>query len=144
MTHEDAGHYAKKHPKGTTADPKVVQAVKDAAQNGIVTCAAAHGVAADLDVPPAEIGTAMDLLEFRISKCQLGLFGYEPEKKVVKPAESLLPELEKALRAVAADDRLTCVSSWELADKLDIPRMKVSAACEALGFRIKPCQLGAF
>jgi hypothetical protein len=32
----------------------------------------------------------------------------------------------------------------EIAAKLNIPRIKISFACETLQVKIKPCQLGAF
>jgi PIN domain nuclease of toxin-antitoxin system len=39
---------------------------------------------------------------------------------------------------------LSCAAAWEIAKKINIPRMKVCAAAEALEIKIKPCQLGAF
>jgi len=39
---------------------------------------------------------------------------------------------------------LSCAVSWEIADALQLTRMAVSEACEALKIKIKPCQLGAF
>ncbi|MCJ7776028.1 MAG: hypothetical protein MUP08_06535, partial [Desulfobulbaceae bacterium] len=84
MTHEDAGHYAKKHSAERNVKPEITEAVKQKASDGAISCAAAHKIAVDLGVPPEEIGVGIDLLELRIAKCQLGLYGYRPEKKVVK------------------------------------------------------------
>ena len=144
MTHEDAGHYAAKHPEGTTPDPNIAETLKQHVRDGKITCAAAHKVARELSVSPAEVGKTIDLLEYRLSKCQLGLFGYEPEKKYVEPASTVSPELADAIRGSLVNDRLPCVSSWDLAKKSGISKMALSAACEALGIKIKPCQLGAF
>lgn len=144
MTHEDAGHYGKKHPEGTKADPDITKALTEHVKNGKVSCAAAHAVATELNATPKAVGKTIDLLEHRICKCQLGLFGYEPEKKCVRPADSVSPDLSDKIKKRLVDDRLPCTSSWEIAEELDLSKMAVSSACETLGVKIKPCQLGAF
>jgi hypothetical protein len=80
----------------------------------------------------------------RLVKCQLGLFGYHPEKKIVKPAASVRLDLEEAILAGLANERLPCQTAWLISDQLSIDKMEVSAACDAMGIKIKPCQLGAF
>jgi hypothetical protein len=72
------------------------------------------------------------------------LFGYQPEKKIVKPAASLEPELEKTILGGLVNERLPCRTAWEIAEQQGIQKMRVSAACDAMGIKIKPCQLGAF
>jgi len=144
MSRKDSGHFTDKHPEGTVADPAVVSALAPHVSNGVVTCAAAHGIADDLKVAPPEVGVAIDLQEYRISKCQLGLFGYEPDKKCIKPSDNVESGLENALKQSAADTSVSCLETWQIARRLDIKRMAVSAACEALGIKVKPCQLGAF
>jgi len=42
------------------------------------------------------------------------------------------------------DERLPCAAAWDIAAQAGISKMALSAACEALGIKIKPCQLGAF
>jgi len=86
----------------------------------------------------------VDLLKIRLVKCQLGLFGYTPDKSIVKPAEKVSPELESAIRSRLEDERLPCVAAWQLADEFSLKKLDVSCAAEALGLKIKPCQLGAF
>jgi len=144
MTHEDAGHYAAKHSSGTKLDERIAGAVRDKIKDGRISCAAAHKIARDLDVSPAEVGVTIDLLEARINRCQLGLYGYGPEKRIVKPAESVSEELEGTIRSALVADRLACVSSWEIAGRFGIPKMNVSAACETLQIKIVSCQLGSF
>ncbi len=147
MTHEDAGHYSAKHPEGTVLQPGLAAAVKEQATDGHISCAAAHQIAKDKQVTPAKIGQTIDLLEYRIIKCQLGLFGYAPEKKVVKAAAEtdISAELQAALDEQAdAKGRIACADCWRIADGLSLPRMAVSAACETLGMKVTPCQLGAF
>lgn len=144
MTHEDAGKYGAKHPAGTTSDPAVAASVQERAENGRITCTAAHDIAGKLNVPPSEVGTAIDLLEYRIIECQLGLFGYYPGRKIVEAADVVAEDLRERLDRFAADGEIGCASAWGIADTLGIERMSVAAACETLGIKIKRCQIGAF
>jgi len=144
MTHEDAGHYAAKHPKGVEADPKIVEQIRQKLSENHISCAAAHDIAATLSVLPAQVGMTIDLLEARITKCQMGLFGYSPQKNIVKPAESVSPDLKKALESSLTDGRISCERCWEIASQKGLKKIEVSSACETLGIKIKPCQLGAF
>lgn len=144
MTHEDAGHYAAKHPAGTQPDPRIAEAVKREVSDGKITCSAAFKISRDLNAPPARVGTVIDLLEVRIEKCQLGLFGYRPTWRIVKPAESVSPQLAENIKGSLVDNRLPCTLSWEIAKKLGLAKMDVSSACETLGIKISSCQLGSF
>ncbi|MFP4039379.1 MAG: hypothetical protein ACLFS7_02455 [Desulfosudaceae bacterium] len=146
MTHEDAGHYSAKHPPGSDYHPEIAAAIKEKADGDKISCAKAHQIAGDKGISPAEIGKTIDLLEYRLIKCQLGLFGYEPEKKIVAPMppEELTATLKEALILATRDDKIACRDSWQIAARLSLPRMTVAAACETLGIKVSPCQLGAF
>lgn len=144
MTHSDAGHYAGKHPAGTVAKPEAIRMIRDAATDGTITCAAAHAIAASLGSTPAQVGTAIDLCEVRLIRCQLGLFGHEPESSVIKPADRVSEALGRALQEAAPGDRIACAALWSIAAGQGITRMDAAAACERLGIKIRPCQLGAF
>ena len=144
MMHEDKGHYSKKHPSDRKVKPEVVDALKKQISDRGISCAAAHKVVSDLGESPAEVGFTLDSLEAAITKCQLGLFGYHPEKKIVKPVETIVQELEEAIRTNLVNDRLSCKSAWEIAERFEIKRMEVASTCEALKIKISPCQLGAF
>ncbi|MGE0085986.1 MAG: hypothetical protein AB7S75_16380 [Desulfococcaceae bacterium] len=138
------GNFAAKHGPEVKAEPAVAEAVKAKAEDGKISCAAAHRIARDLKVSPYAVGVAIDLAQYRISKCQLGLFGYYPQKGIVKPAETVSPELEKAIRSELKNGRLSCSDAWEIAKKSALSRLEISEACEALQIRIASCQLGAF
>jgi hypothetical protein len=84
------------------------------------------------------------LLEVRITECQMGLFGYTPDKRIVKPVEHMSDELRARVDAAAKDGRITCAACWRIAQDLGLQKMDVSAACEALGLKVKNCQIGAF
>lgn len=53
---------------------KVIKAVKETAVDNRISCAQAHWIAADLEVPVPLVGRALDLLEIKLSRCQLGCF----------------------------------------------------------------------
>ena len=144
MTHEDAGHYAAKHGPDAKPDKRIMEALRDKMAEGKITCAAAHGIATKLDISPSEVGKTADLMEVRLVKCKLGLFGYSPEKKIVKPAENIPAETSKAISELTDNKRISCESCWNIAERLKCGKMDVSAACEKLGVKISPCQLGAF
>jgi hypothetical protein len=144
MPHEYAGHYSTKHPKGTTYDPALAAALTNRAENAGITCTQAHEVAKAFEVPPSEVGRTADLLELRIVQCQMGLFGYSPEKRIVKPAEHVPDELRARIEAATNDGRITCAACWKIAQDLGLQKTAVSAACERLGLKIKNCQIGAF
>jgi hypothetical protein len=144
MTHEDSGHYGAKHPPGTRPDPALADRLREIIRDGTIGCARAHRLAAELGCPPSTVGMAIDLLEGRIVRCQLGLFGYSPQKKILRPAPSVAPDLETAIREALTEGYLTCAAAWRIADRRAIARLAVAEACEALGVRIRRCQLGAF
>ena len=145
MTHEDRGHYAKKHPSNRKVDPRVAEAVKQAVREDGIPCAAAFKVVNDLGVPPEEVGFTIDSLETPLIKCQLGLYGYgQGNRLIVEPMESVTEELEEAIRESLIDGRLPCKVAWELAEKFNMGRMDITSACEAMKIRIFSCQLGAF
>jgi hypothetical protein len=80
----------------------------------------------------------------RLCKCQLGLFGYAPENKIIKSLDIVDPELEQAINETKKENVIQCSQIWEIAKKLGMRKHHVSCACETLKLKIKGCQLGAF
>ena len=144
MTKDNDGHYAEKHPFGSEADSRVVNALKQRASDGEVPCAVAFKIASELGVAPEIVGQTTDLLEFRLAKCQMGLFGYRPDKRIVQAAQEVSRELETSIREELKKDRLPCKRAWGIAKKFGMKKMAVASACEALEIKINACQLGAF
>ena len=144
MTDQDGGHFARKHRAGAKTNPEIEAALRQEASRGELPCAVAFKVASALDVQPEEVGRVADLLEMRLIKCQMGLFGYQPEKRIVKPAGHVSEQLEQAIRERLRDGRLPCESAWRIAKNLGIRKMEVSSACEAFRIKISACQIGAF
>lgn len=144
MAHQHAGSYKSKHPKNTKIDERITQELSKSMREGGVACADACRIATELSVSMSEIGVGLDLMEIRIKRCMLGLFGYPENKVVLKPASAVTPQLEADIRASLVDGRLPCRHAWDIADRFKISKMEVSSACEAMRIKIKPCQLGAF
>ena len=144
MTREKGQKFADKHAPDTQLNERIRDHINRHAKNNELACALAFKIAEELNVPPAEVGVATDLLEMMLVKCQLGLFGYSPSKKVVKPKAPENHKLERSIRESLVDGALSCAKAWEIARSFDVPKMTVSAACEQMEIKIKPCQLGAF
>jgi hypothetical protein len=144
MAHNQAGNYKSKHPRDIKIDERITQELSKSVKEGDVTCAEASRIADELKVPMSEVGVGLDLMEIRIKRCMLGLFGYPENKIIVKPTASISPQLEADIRASLIDGRLPCRVAWDIADRLKISRLEVSSACEAIKIKVKPCQLGAF
>lgn len=130
-------------------DERIAQAIRrHLDREGMLPCAAAFRVAEELGVDPLEVGRTADEMGVKLNRCQLGLFGYGPKAegrhKVVRPAETVAPELAQAIRDSLSEGRLNCRAAWDIAAMLGIPKMDVAAAAERLGVRIARCQLGAF
>ena len=144
MSTERKSGYASKQSPDYKPDPELVRVIRENLKKTMLPCAVAFKIAQTVQVPPLEVGKAADSQEIPLAKCQLGLFGYLPEKKIVKAETEAPPALLDALKAACENDRLPCDSLWRIADQFKLPKMSVSAVCEGHGIKIKPCQLGAF
>jgi hypothetical protein len=133
-----------KHGKNVIPDPVLAERIKKRAIEGRLPCAVAFKISEELKIEPASVGVALDLLEIKISKCQIGIFGYDKGNKIAKPIDNVPDFLERAVRENLAMEKLPCRSVWQIAENLGIGKMDVTAACDALGIKVSPCQLGAF
>jgi hypothetical protein len=116
-------------------------------QDNRLACGTAEMIAKELGVDMSEVGKTADLLEFKIEKCQLGLFGYgdKPDHgKDIKASDSVSDEMKKALEEKSGKGKVSCAALWSTADRLGVKRKEVSSTCETLNLKIKECQLGAF
>jgi hypothetical protein len=133
-----------KHGPGAEPDPLIKEKILNYAKDNELPCSLAFQIAKDLSLSPGEIGKTADLMNYRIVKCRLGLFGYKPESKIVTAQTDASPELKAVISEAATDRRLPCKNAWEIAFRFKVPKMSIGAVCEALNIKIKPCQLGAF
>jgi hypothetical protein len=144
MTRQKGQKYAHKHGFDTQLNESIKDQIDRRAKNNELPCALAFKIADELNVSPADVGKTADLLEIMLTKCQLGLFGYSPKKKIVKPQIPENQNLESTIRDSLVDGKLSCERAWEISRSFDVSKMTVSAVCEQLKIKITPCQLGAF
>ena len=144
MTHDNAENYAAKHPDKIGYNPQIAEAVKKKTSGKKITCADAHKIAENFNVSPGKTGINIDLLGIRLNKCQLGLFGYAEQGKMIKPAENISKKLEKTIKESTVDGRISCAACWDAAIKNNCSKLDAACASEALGIKISSCQLGAF
>lgn len=137
-------NYTGKHEAGTKINPVLAEIIKGKESEGKLPCAVAFKIAEDMGVTPAEVGIALDLLGIKISKCQMGIFGYGKGERFVKPMEDVPAFLEKAIREGLKGGKIACRDAWQAAEKLGTGKMEVASACDKLGIKISSCQLGAF
>ena len=144
MSQDRKTGFSAKHPDDNRLDPTIADAVQGKAKDGRLSCRAAFEIAEKNNTDATHVGKTVDLLDFRLEKCQLGLFGYPSKRKIVKAVTIVDPVISEAITDALADNRLSCESAWDIAERLGVGKIDVSNTCEALGIKIKPCQLGAF
>ena len=125
-------------------DDRLAEAVKERAREGKLSCGAAFRIAEQLSVSPLQVGEMVDALGIRLYHCQLGLYGYDGEERIVHPAEEVSAELEEAIRDGLIVGRLPCAVAWVIARRFGVPKTHVANVAERLGVKIGQCQIGAF
>ena len=122
--------------------------IKSSLVNGQLPCTVAHVIAYELDVKPLQVGQTASEMEVAISLCQLGCFGYGPKaegkSKILRPTTKKEEQLMERLRSMAVKGKISCLKLWQIAAEFGLERLAVSNAAEALGLKIRPCQLGCF
>ncbi len=129
-------------------DERLKQAMQERLDDGQLPCNQAFAIAQILGVDPLTVGMAANEADIRISRCQLGLFGYGPKAegkhKIVHPMDEVPERLAARLRAAADQGGLPCKAVWKVADGLGYKRIEASSAVEAMGLKVTRCQLGCF
>ena len=136
--------FSAKHGPDVTPDRFIEKEILKQGKNKKIPCAAAFEIAKTLQVSPDAVGMTADLMNFKLTRCQLGLFGYQPQKKIVKHPDRIAEDLKNAITDQIVQGRLSCRRAWDIASDFKIEKMKVCGACEAMDIKIKNCQLGAF
>ncbi len=134
----------------------IYQAILERLQDGKLPCGQAFAIAHKLGVDALAVGLAATDSGIRISRCQLGLFGYGPKAegkhKIVHAMDEVPERLAARLRTEAEAELptggdaggITCTSVWRSADELGYSRLEAASAVEAMGLRVSRCQLGCF
>ena len=80
--------FSDKHEATEKPNPEIKNQIEKQSKNNEIPCAVAFEIAENIRILPAEIGKTIDLMNYKLVKCQLGLFGYTPEKKIVNPQDT--------------------------------------------------------
>jgi len=135
-------------PTGNLTDAALVEAVRASLVDGKLRCARAHAVAAARGTTPQVVGLIADRLDVRLSRCQLGFFGYTNKQGFAESdvADRDVPDgLPEAIRACRNDEGdVSCAALWQIAAQFRIPRMLVGYVSDQMKVHVTPCQLGAF
>ena len=123
--------------------------IREVSSEGTLACVKGLALAEELGVSALEVGDAATRLGIRISRCQMGLFGYGPKEegkhRIVQPLENVPPEWETALReATSSEGDLACAEAHRIARLMGVSYLDISNAAEGLGIHIRQCQLGCF
>ena len=127
-------------------DTRLESDIREHLIDGKLPCLLAHRMATEHGISPLDVGAAADRLDFRISCCQLGLFGYNAfGAKRTSVDVSTVPEpISAALAAAQLKEGLPCAAAWAVAAEQGVPRLLIGAIADRLELRISPCQLGCF
>lgn len=116
--------------------------------NGRLSCKSAFKIAAKLGVAADKVGATADLIDCKLTCCQLGLFGYKTKnnKTAINTfADPEMPEgLQETIMYAHINKKLTCKKCWEIASQFQTPKMTIGKLCNAVNIKITECQLGAF
>lgn len=123
---------------------RLESAVKNNLRDGYLPCPIAWRIARDMGVPKIAVGASMDKIGARVVDCQLGFFQVESTSPSDASQQELSPEIAAGLRELDAAGNLTCLETFNLAQRLNVAPKLVSEAANILGLRIGSCQLGCF
>lgn len=144
MSAKKRNPYSTKHDPNLPPDPRIEKEIRKRSASREMSCALAFEIAEDLNVGPEEVGRTADVLDIPLVKCQLGLFGYKPEKKIVTAEDATIQALKDAVIGSSENSRLSCDKAWQIAVRFNMSKLAVGNACQASGVQIKTCRLGAF
>jgi hypothetical protein len=118
--------------------------VKASLKGGYLTCPVAWGIARKSNVPKIVVGEITDRLGIRITNCQLGCFKIEKTPYDNSSYSNIDGEICNILKELHETDQLTCTKAFELARQFNLKPMVIADEVNAMGLKIRGCQLGCF
>ncbi len=76
--------FNEKHGTNARIDSTIKTEILQREKDNALPCALAFEIVEKCDVSPQQVGITLDLLNLRLTTCQMGLFGHKPKKKIVK------------------------------------------------------------
>jgi len=145
MISEDSSKkFADKHRPYEKPDGLIKYEILKHSLNNELSCASAFLIAKELDVYPGKVGMIADSINCRLVKCQMGLFGYRPDKKIVTPVKTANQNLKNTITDNLVKGKLECKIALDIASRFKVKKITVSGICEDMNIKINECQLGAF
>lgn len=144
MSEKKRKPFSRKHDPNLHPDPSIENEIKKRDAGREVSCALAFEIAEGMGVNPEDVGRTADMLDIPLIKCQLGLFGYKPDNKIIRAEDTTNMELKYAVIGSSDNSRLSCEKAWQIADQFNISKLMVGNMCQANRIKIKDCRLGAF
>ncbi len=135
---------ADKHRPDEKPDSLIKYEILKHSLNSELSCASAFLIAKEHNVSPDKVGMIIDSINYRLVKCRMGLFGYRPDKKIVKPVKTENQNLKNTIIDNLVEGKLECKIAWDIASRFKVNKMTVSGICEDMDIKINKCQLGAF
>jgi hypothetical protein len=125
---------------------RLEEAIRGGLINGRLPCSRAFAIAEEHGLSPRAVGDEATRQSIKISRCQLGLFGYDDleERRIVKPAAEVSGELKEVISSRLVKGKVPCRVAWEVASERKFTKIEIAGAIETLGLRISSCQLGCF
>ena len=125
---------------------KLAEAIRGGLIDGRLPCSRAFAIAEEHGLSPRAVGDEATRQSIKISRCQLGLFGYEDlgERRIVKPVAEVSGALKEAISSRLVEGKIPCRVIWEIASERKLTKIEVAGAIETLELRISDCQLGCF
>ncbi len=118
--------------------------VKASLKDGYLSCPVAWGIARKSNVPKIVVGEITDRLGIRITNCQLGCFKIEKTPYDNSSYGNIDGEIRNILKELHETDQLTCAKAFELARQFNLKPIVIANEVNAMGLRIRGCQLGCF
>ena len=124
-----------------------IQACLD--ENRLLTCKVAHTIADERGIDSLFVGDRATATGIRITRCQLGFFGYAEKKgmsgyKIVHKLDNVPEAAANAVRQAAKGGKISCAALWEIGHAQGISKRDMGNIIETLGIKTQPCQLGCF
>jgi hypothetical protein len=118
--------------------------VKASLKDGYLSCPVAWGIARKSNVPKIVVGEITDRLGIRITNCQLGCFKIEKTPYDNSSYSNIDGEICNILKELHETDQLTCAKAFELAQQFNLKPIVIANEVNAIGLKIRGCQLGCF